>query len=60
MNPLAFFKQVKGELGRVIWPTREYTVQATLLVIVISLVVAAYVGGLDFIFTSIVNELFAR
>lgn len=57
MNPLQFLSEVKSELAKVVWPTRAQTIQATILVIVISLVVGAYVGGLDLLFTSALNTL---
>lgn len=57
MKALSFLKEVKEELSRVVWPTREQTLQLTILVIVISIIVGVYVGGLDVIFTSIMNQL---
>ncbi|MEK7521671.1 MAG: preprotein translocase subunit SecE [Patescibacteria group bacterium] len=57
MNPIRFLSEVRSELSKVVWPTRAQTTQATILVIVISLIVGAYVGGLDLIFTSILNNL---
>jgi len=57
MNPLQFLSEVRSELSKVVWPTRAQTTQATILVIVISLIVGAYVGGLDLLFTSILNTL---
>jgi len=51
-----FLKDVKLELSRVNWPTKEQTTKYTLAVIVLSLVVAAFLGGLDFIFTWILNK----
>ena len=42
-----FFREVRTELGKVIWPTREETVKLTLLVITVSILVGAFIGGLD-------------
>lgn len=58
--PLSFLSEVKAELEKVVWPTREETIRLTLLVIVISLIVGLYVGGLDFIFTNLARILFQR
>lgn len=46
-----YFSEVKTEMSKVTWPTRKETMQYTILVIVISLVVAGYLGGLDYLFT---------
>ncbi|MDP3696498.1 MAG: preprotein translocase subunit SecE [Candidatus Taylorbacteria bacterium] len=51
-----FLKDVKLELSRVNWPTKQQTVKYTIAVIVLSLVVAAFLGGLDFVFTWILNR----
>lgn len=56
MNPVGFLREVKTELDKVVWPTKEKTIQLTVLVLVVSIIVGAYVGSLDFIFTSLVNE----
>ena len=46
-----FLKEVRIELKRVTWPSREDTIKYTLIVIGFSLAVAAFLGGLDFLFT---------
>ena len=51
-----FLKDVKLELSRVNWPTKQQTIKHTIAVIVLSLVVAAFLGGLDFVFTWILNK----
>lgn len=57
VNPLTFLKQVRAELARVDWPSREQTVKLTLLVIVASVLVGAYIGGLDAGFTLLFKNL---
>jgi preprotein translocase subunit SecE len=52
-----FFKEVKMEIKKVNWPTKKETIRYTLIVIGISIAVAIYLGGLDFIFTTILNKL---
>jgi len=44
---LQFFKDVKVEFTKVSWPSREEMVQSTLVVIVVSLIVAAFIGLVD-------------
>ncbi len=57
MNIFNFLSDVKGEIKHVNWPTRKQTVTYTLLVIVVSIFVAAYVGVFDHIFTLGIEQL---
>lgn len=59
-NPATFLKEVVAELKKVTWPTRNETIKLTVLVIVISTVVAAFIGGLDYTFLSITSFIFKR
>lgn len=45
-----FLQGVRGELSYVQWPTRREAIVYTIIVIVFSLLVAAYLGALDTIF----------
>lgn len=51
-----FLKEVRLEMKKVNWPNRQETIRYTLIVIGISVAVAIYLGGLDFIFTTILNK----
>ena len=51
-----FLKEVRLEVKKVNWPTRKETLRYTLIVIGVSAVVAAFLGGLDFIFTQLLNK----
>jgi len=51
LNPAKFFNEVKSELGKVTWPTKQQVIKLTLVVVVISIIVGLFLGGLDFIFT---------
>jgi preprotein translocase subunit SecE len=51
-----FIKEVRVELKRVTWPTRQQTIKYTLMVVGLSLAVAAFLGGLDFLFTWLLNN----
>lgn len=46
---VSFLKEVRLELKKVNWPTRKETIKYTLIVIGASLVVAAFLGGLDYV-----------
>ena len=59
-NPLAFVREVKTELGRVIWPTREQTLKLTAVVISLSAIVGIYVGLLDIVFTKLIELVIKR
>lgn len=52
-----YLSEVLEELRKVSWPNRETTTRYTILVIVISLIVAFFLGGLDFIFARILQML---
>lgn len=52
---VTFFKEVKMEIKKVNWPTRQETTRYTLIVIVVSFVVAAFLGGLDFLFKRLLH-----
>jgi len=45
-----YIKASVVEMKKVTWPTRKETYQYTMLVIGVSLAVAAFLGGLDYIF----------
>ena len=45
-----YFKTAWVELKKVIWPTREQTMRYSLIVITMSVVMAAFFGILDYFF----------
>ncbi|PWU23998.1 preprotein translocase subunit SecE [Candidatus Cerribacteria bacterium 'Amazon FNV 2010 28 9'] len=49
--PIKFVAQVINELKFVTWPSRKDVINSTLIVVLFSLFVGAWVGGLDFVFT---------
>ena len=52
MNKLArYIKASIEEMKKVTWPTKKETYNYTLLVIGISLAVAVFLGGIDYIFS---------
>ncbi|MDQ5954692.1 MAG: preprotein translocase subunit SecE [Patescibacteria group bacterium] len=46
-----YLKETKTELKHVIWPSRQQTMFFTLIVIVLSIVTAYFLGLFDFIFS---------
>ena len=45
-----YLKETRAEMNNVKWPTRKQTINFTLAVIVVSVVVAYYIGLFDFVF----------
>lgn len=56
-SPLQFLRSVKLEMNQVKWPSHQETVRMTIMVIIVSAVVAGYAGGLDVVFTSLLQKL---
>ena len=54
-----FLKEVKIELSKVNWPTRNQTVQYTLVVLSLSFGLAI-LGGLDFVFQFGLNKFVVK
>jgi len=57
-TPALFFRQVVGELRKVIWPTRNMLVTYTIVCLVFVLFMVIFVTSLDYGFTKLVFELF--
>lgn len=55
-----FLKEARAELMKVNWPTRQQTINYTLIVIGISIAVALFLGGLDYIFEQILNNFILK
>jgi len=51
-----FLKEVRLEVKKVNWPTRHQTIRYTLIVLGISFVIAMFLGGLDFLFTILLEK----
>lgn len=43
-----FLREVRGELKKVVWPTRKEALRITWIVVVFSLTVAVFLGMIDF------------
>jgi len=55
-----FFKEVFVEMKRVSWLSQKDVFKYTAIVLAITIVVAAFLGGLDYIFTEIIKKLILR
>ena len=47
---LTYLRESREELQKVTWPTKKQVFQYTMLVIAISIAVALFLGGLDYLF----------
>ncbi len=52
-----FFRETKQELNKVAWPSRDEVAQATVVVIITTLIVAFYIGVLDFFLSAFMRIL---
>lgn len=57
ISPVKYINQVRQEIEKISWPTREQTQQKTLLVIGVCLGLAVYVGLLDVIFQRLMQTI---
>jgi len=53
----AFFQEVDSELRKVSWPTRQDTINATIVVVVASVIVAFFLGIVDVVLARIVTTI---
>ena len=59
-SPIRFVKEVAAELKKVTWPTRADTIKLTAVVIVLSVIVGVFIGGLDAGLVKLTSLLFKR
>ncbi len=57
-GPAQFLREVRGELRKVAWPSREETVNYSIVVLITIVLVTAMIYGLDWIFSTFILELF--
>jgi len=51
-----FLKEVASEMKKVSWPTRQEIIKHTLIVIVVCVIVALFLGGIDYLFTYLLDK----
>lgn len=51
-----FFKEVYVELKRVNWLSRKDVLRYTFIVLGVTLIVSAFLGALDYIFTALIKQ----
>lgn len=55
MRLAEYIKETRAELKHVSWPTRRQAIVFTVVVIVISLLTAVYLGAFDYLFTTLLK-----
>lgn len=55
-----FLKEVRLEMKKVNWPSRKQTIKYTFIIVGVSLVVAVFLGGLDFVFSFLLNRFILK
>jgi preprotein translocase SecE subunit len=45
------------EIKKVSWPSQQHTIEMTVLVIAVSVVIGAYIGVVDYIFQSLLSVI---
>ncbi|HBN31288.1 MAG: preprotein translocase subunit SecE [Rhodobacterales bacterium] len=48
-NPLQFIQQVRGEVSKVVWPTRRETTVTTVMVFIMATIAAIFFFSIDLI-----------
>jgi preprotein translocase subunit SecE len=57
---LNYLREARAELTRVTWPTRAQATRWTIAVIIFSVVFSAFVGGLDYVFSQILQKVILK
>ena len=52
-----FFREVRVELGKVTWPSRQELIGSTVIVIILSVIMSIYIGVLDFLLSSLFGRI---
>jgi preprotein translocase SecE subunit len=60
LNPIKYLSQVRSELAQVVWPSFRNVFRLTVLVVLISIIVGVYLGGLDAGFTRLIGFILTK
>jgi preprotein translocase subunit SecE len=56
-SPGEFIRQVRAEIGKVVWPTRQETTQTAIMVLIMTIILAIFFLGVDAFFNMVVKGL---
>ena len=57
VSPGEFIRQVRIETGKVHWPTRKETIATTIMVMIMTMILALFFFGTDAFFSTLVKYL---
>lgn len=57
MGLIDYIKETQAEAKKVSWPTTKQTTWLSIVVVVVSLLVAVYLGAFDLLFTKLLSFL---
>jgi len=50
---MRYLKEVRAEMSKVTWPTRDEAIRLTLIVLAVTILMAFFLGGVDWVFDQI-------
>ncbi|MDY3868341.1 MAG: preprotein translocase subunit SecE [Pyramidobacter sp.] len=53
----SFIREVRAELNKITWPGKQQVWYSTLIVIIVTILVAAYLGIVDLILTGVLTKI---
>ena len=56
-SPGEFFRQVRAETGKIVWPTRKETLTTAVMVVIMTTLLGLFFFGVDSAFSAIVRFL---
>lgn len=60
VKPVIFLKEVRAELEKVNWPSRQEAIRLTAIVVGVSVAVGIFIGSLDYIFVKLMEFILGR
>ncbi|HEY0313993.1 MAG TPA: preprotein translocase subunit SecE [Allosphingosinicella sp.] len=57
VSPIEFFRQVRAESAKIVWPSRKQTVTTGIMVLIMTSILAIFFFGVDAAFQAIVKGL---
>lgn len=57
---VTFYRETAAELRKVVWPTRDQAQNLTVVVLVVVVLMALFLGGIDALLTQILRFLLVR
>ena len=57
VGPGEFFKQVRAESAKIVWPSQKQTIQSAIMVVIMTTLLAVFFLGTDSAFKAIVKAL---